>query len=503
MEKPPTPGATPHVLILPFPAQGHIKPTLCLAQLISSAGLRVTFLNTHHNHDHLSGDLRALASQFPDLHFAAIADGLPPDHPRTVDRFPELVQSIKTTMKANLREFLLLRKVELPVTCVIADGHMSIGIEVAEELGIHAMSSLAYGAFSLWTYFCLPKLIDEGKIPFAESDRDLDEKIGLPGMEELLRWRDLPSFCRKKDQLEHPYSMFNFFLEESKAVARASSIILNTFDDLEAPILNAQIYPKFSIYTVGPIHDLVKSQVVSDSLQPSESPAPLSGSLWMQDRSCMTWLDSQLLRSVVYITFGSLVKLSVHQLWEFWHGLVKCAIPFLWVIRPDSIIREDGDDEASLLHLKEARRRVNMEIFLSIAAAGTEDKSCMIEWAPQEEVLAHPAVGGFVTHGGWNSVLEAITAGVPMLCWPQFADHHVNSRLVSEVWGIGLEMEGKLDRSTVETMVRALMEEKREELSRSTDRISRLAHDSVGPSGSSTNNLKRLVEDIRKIKPKI
>ncbi|TKY69965.1 7-deoxyloganetic acid glucosyltransferase [Spatholobus suberectus] len=90
----------------------------------------------------------------------------------------------------------------------------------------------------------------------------------------------------------------------------------------------------------------------------------------------------------------------------------------------------------------------------------------MVGWAPQEEVLAHKAIGGFLTHSGWNSTLESVVAGVPMICWPYFADQQINSRFVSEVWKLGLDMKDVCDRHVVEKMVNDLMVHRREEFLR-------------------------------------
>ncbi|KAK4833704.1 hypothetical protein QYF36_002791 [Acer negundo] len=138
------------------------------------------------------------------------------------------------------------------------------------------------------------------------------------------------------------------------------------------------------------------------------------------------------------VSFRSLVNLTRLQTLEFLHGLVNSGKPFLWVVRPDLIVGESGIEPMEL------------EIV-------TKEKGFIVSWAPQEEVLAHPAVGGFLTHSGWNSTLESINAGVPMICWPQIADQQVNSRCVSEVWKIGFDMKDTCDRLTVEKLVRDLI----------------------------------------------
>ncbi|KAK0585479.1 hypothetical protein LWI29_029154 [Acer saccharum] len=173
-------------------------------------------------------------------------------------------------------------------------------------------------------------------------------------------------------------------------MTRASALILNTFHELEDPMISRlnSIFTK--IYTIGPLHALYKSLLL-------QSNSSNSIGLWKEDKSCMTWLNSQPLRSVIYVSFGSLVNLTRLQGLEFWHGLVNSGKPFLWVVRPDLIVGESGIDPMEL------------EIV-------TMERGFIVSRAPQEKVLAHPAVGGFLTHTGWNSTIESINAGVPMIC---------------------------------------------------------------------------------------
>lgn len=128
---------------------------------------------------------------------------------------------------------------------------------------------------------------------------------------------------------------------------------------------------------------------------------------------------------------------------------------------------------------------------------GTKERGYMVGWAPQQEVLSHEAVGGFLTHCGWNSTLESIAAGVPMICWPQFADQQTNSRYVSEVWKIGLHMKDMCRRETVAKMVNDLMQNRTEELMGFVSETAKLAAISVGEGGSSSCNLERMINDIR------
>ncbi|KAJ6968763.1 7-deoxyloganetic acid glucosyltransferase-like [Populus alba x Populus x berolinensis] len=395
----------PHVVFLPFPAQGHVKPMLMLAELLSQAGFEATFINSNHIQDRLehSTDIAAMYCRFPKFQF---------------------------------------RKRKVNPT-----------LYVAHE----------------WNSLRKKKHVTAGNnIP---GDVDMDKTITcIPGLEGTLRCRDLPSICRRKEAND---PILQFFIKETAAMPRASGLILNTFDRLEASMIS-KLGSFFSkIYTLGPLQGLSDTVAKSPSARTSSN-----GLLWKEDRGCITWLDSHPSRSVIYVSFGSLVGLFRDQLLEFWHGLVNSGKPFLWVIRSDSIMGEDGVSEVSL-ELK----------------AATEERGCIVDWAPQEEVLVHPAIGGFLTHSGWNSTLESIFAGVPMICWPMIADQQVNSRCVSELWKIGFDMKDKCERALIEKLVRDLME--CDEIVKSTDEFAGMARDSVKEGGSSYSNLQKLIEDIK------
>ncbi|KAK1325656.1 UDP-glycosyltransferase 76E2 [Acorus calamus] len=124
------------------------------------------------------------------------------------------------------------------------------------------------------------------------------------------------------------------------------------------------------------------------------------------------------------------------QLVETAWGLANSGKPFLWVLRPGSVV---GSGRAEVPEgFEEA----------------TRGRGLVVEWAPQREVLAHAAVGLFWIHSGWNSTFESVYEGVPMLCWPCFGDQRVNYRLVSSEWGLGLLLEGGLEREGTERDVK-------------------------------------------------
>ncbi|PIA51802.1 hypothetical protein AQUCO_01100581v1 [Aquilegia coerulea] len=467
--------SVPHVLLFPFPLLGHVNPLLQLAELLCLSGLsNVTFLTTKHHHRRLLSftDAQTRFSSFPGFRFETISDGLPDDHPRSYDHIIDIFTGVRSVMEPSFQKLLFSNYFQSanrpPVTCIISDGLMSFPIGVAKELGITSMDFRVTGASFLWCCFRHLNMVEAGELPF--KDADMDKLItSIPGMESFLRCRDLPSFlrgCRGK-VLDDSLKIVN-----SSHDLRPNATIINTFEDLEAPIL-AEMRPHFpKIFTLGPLHALLSTLHSGRSISSNNS-------LYEVDQGCITWLDSQQPNSVVYVSFGSIVMMTHTQMLEFWYGLVNSGKRFLWVIRPDFVIDKDE----------------NFQVPGDLTSE-TKERGYIVEWSPQEEVLAHPAVGGFLTHSGWSSTLESIMAGVPMLCWPQIGDHYINSRFVSEVWKVGLDMKDTCDRLTIEKMVNDLMDTKRDELMRSMDEISQLARKSVSKGGSSYGNLEALVKSI-------
>ncbi|KAF9615740.1 hypothetical protein IFM89_026197 [Coptis chinensis] len=464
----------PHVLIFPLPAQGHVNSMLKLAELLClSENLHVTYLNTQHYHHRLLRytDAQTRFACFPNFKFETISDGLPDEHSRTIENLKDMFDNLETVVKPSFRE-LLNRKSDTrpPVTCVIGDGLFTFVVDVAKEFQIPTVSFRTASACYLWSLFCYQNLVEAGELPF--QDEDMDKMVAcVPGMEAFLRRKDLPSFFRAKE-LDDP--VLQVAVTATMNSTRASASILNTFEELEGPILSIMKdhFPK--IYAIGPLHALLKSK------RKNAVSTTSSNSLWEVDRSCLEWLDSQPVKSVVYVSFGSIVSMKIDEMFEFWHGLVDSGKRFLWVHRPNSVLHRDEKNPIPAKLLE-----------------GTKERGYIVGWSPQEEVLVHPAVGGFVTHSGWNSTLETMIAGVPMVCWPQLGDQQINSRFVSEVWNVGLDMKDTCERSMIEKLVIDLMDRKKDELSKSMDKISQLARKSISEGGSSYRNLDALIEVIK------
>ena len=136
---------------------------------------------------------------------------------------------------------------------------------------------------------------------------------------------------------------------------------------------------------------------------------------------------------------SALTVMLPSQMVEFAWGLANSKHRFLWVIRPDLVF-----GEPMILPLE-----FELE---------TKERGLIVSWYPQEEVLNHPSIGGFLTHCGWNSTLESLCAGVPMLCWQFFANQQINYKYTCNEWSIGIEIDNDVKKEKVENLVRELME---------------------------------------------
>ncbi|KAM5585663.1 7-deoxyloganetin glucosyltransferase [Rosa sericea] len=466
----------PHAVCIPGPAQSHIKAILKLAKALHHRGFHITFVNTEFNHK------RFLKSQgpnsldgLPDFRFEAIPDGIPESGEDATQESTLICESIRNHLLAPFRDLLIkLNSTSSPVTCIVSDGLLSCFTTTAsEELGIPIVLFYTVSACSFMGFRKFLTLLEKGLVPLKDetclTNGFLDNVIEwIPGKKDM-HLRDLPSFCRTTDPND---IVFNTAMEAAENANKASAVVLHTFDALEKDVLEAlssSISPP--IYAIGPLQLLLN--------QIPEDPLKLMGySLWKEETDCLQWLNSKAPNSIVYVNFGSIAVLTPEQLLEFGWGLANTKLPFFWVIRPDLVIGKSA-------------------ILPPDFEAETKDRGLIASWCPQEQVLNHPSVGGFLTHSGWNSSIESVTAGVPMVCWPFFADQHTNSHYTCNEWGIGMEINNKVKRDNVEKIVKELMEgDKGKKMKNKVLEWKKLAEEATAPHGSSSKNLKDLVNQV-------
>ncbi|KAK3189079.1 hypothetical protein Dsin_028640 [Dipteronia sinensis] len=471
----------PHAVCIPYPAQGHINPMLKVAKLLHSKGFHITFVHTEYNHKRLlkSRGPNSLDG-LPDFAFETIPDGLPPTDADATQDIPSLCESTSKTCLAPFRH--LLSKLNNstvaipPVTCVVSDGVMSFTLEATEELGIPNVLFWTTSACGFLGYVNYANLIAKGLTPLKDerciTNGYLDTIIDwIPGMKNI-RLKDLPSFVRTTDPNDF---MLNFLKTESQRASKASAIILNTFDDddFEHDVLSdlsSILIPP--IYSIGPLHLLLKNV-------PRTGLESIGSNLWREEPECLQWLNSKKSKSVVYVNFGSITVMTPQQMVEFAWGLANSEQEFLWIIRPDIVKGES----AMLPHE---------------FVEETKERGLLGSWCPQEQVLNHPSIGGFLTHSGWNSTIESVSCGVPMVCWPFFAEQQTNCRFACSEWGIGMEIDNDVKREEVEKLVRELIERKKGEKMRSKamELKKKAKEATTALHGSSYLNFNKLVEEV-------
>ncbi|XP_028054914.1 7-deoxyloganetin glucosyltransferase-like [Camellia sinensis] len=204
----------------------------------------------------------------------------------------------------------------------------------------------------------------------------------IPGMKDI-RLKDLPTCFQTTNPNDE---IFNLAMESAESASQASAIGLHTFNALEQDLLDALSSMFQNVYTIGPLQLLLNQQVSPDLER-------LGYNLWKEEPKCLQWLDSKEPSSVIYVNFGSVTVMPLQHLIEFAWGLANSNHYFLWVIRPDLVIGE------SVILAQEFE-------------ADTKERGLIAGWCPQEEVLNHPSVGVFLTHSGWNSTIESLTAGL-------------------------------------------------------------------------------------------
>ncbi|GJV30359.1 UDP-glycosyltransferase 85C2-like protein [Tanacetum coccineum] len=466
-----TSSKKPHLIFVPFPAQSHVKAMLKLAELLHHKGLQITFVNTENIHKRMlkSGGLHCLDGT-SGFQFKTIPDGIP----RTSeddDGTDFLIQYIETSFLAPFLD--LATKLLNPPTCILSDGFMSVfTVDAAKNLGIPVMLYWTLSACGFMGVYQIQSLIEKGLVPLKDEsylkNGYLDTIIDwVPGMDGI-RLKDMNSVIRTTDLDD---AFLKFCDKSSQYSHNVSHNIIHTFDTLEPSIVDALSSMVPQVYTVGPM------QLLLNNIPKEEKTTDMKYSLWKEEPECLEWLESKEANSVIYVNYGSFTVMSLQDLTEFAWGLANSDHYFLWIIRSDLVVGESTTLPPELEKL-------------------IEKKGFIASWCSQEKVLSHPSIGGFLTHGGWGSTIESLSAGVPMICWPYLWDQVTNCRYICKEWEVGLEMGKDVKREEVKSLVQELMGEGGHKMRSKVKEWMEKAHIATDPDGSSSLNVNKLFEEF-------
>ncbi|XP_039817936.1 UDP-glycosyltransferase 73C4-like [Panicum virgatum] len=413
----------PHLVLIPWIGGiSHIIPMTDIGCLLASHGAAVTILTTPANAPLVRSrvDRAALPHGGTGITVTAIpfpaADaGLPEGcerldllrSPADVPRFFTANKRFGEAVARYCRGDGGASSLPCRPTCIVAGMGHPWTLGLARELGVPCYIFHGFGAFAL---LCIEHLFKHRPHEAVASPDELFDIPVLPPFECRVSRRQLPPhFLPSTSMGGGPLKQ-----EMREFDVAVDGVVVNTFEELEhgsTALLAAAAGKK--VLAVGP---------VSLSHSPSLDAQTMSDDAWR----CMAWLDTKAYKSVVYASFGSAGCMPAAQLVQLGMALVSCPWPVLWVVKGADSLPDDAK--------KWLRENTDAD-----GVAGTK---CLVVrgWAPQVPILAHPAVGGFLTHCGWGSTLEAVAAGMPMATWPLFAEQFVNERLIVDVLGVGVSV---------------------------------------------------------------
>ncbi|KAK6123090.1 hypothetical protein DH2020_043170 [Rehmannia glutinosa] len=442
-----------------------------LSHQITKFGAKVTFLTTNSTHARMTSAVSESESQNNMIHIIAIPDGL--EMESGWKNQEKLHESVHRVMPGYLED-LLKKTNQTPQNSDDRISGVIVDSPLAWMMGIPKKMGLKIGVFWCSSPGCLalglkiPELIEEKIIDNDGTPLNNKSIKLLPNMPEMTTTDLMWYFPGDKNIQKSIFHITKGTIHHT--INNADWILCNWFTELDPTSHN--LTP--NILPIGPL--LANGQS--------------SGSFCPEDSTCLSWLNTQPKNSVIYVAFGSTSKFTHQQLDELANGLVLTGRPFLWVAWAGLV--KDGPSPTYYIH--NFMKRV-----------GAQGK--VVEWAPQEAVLAHPSVACFVTHCGWSSFMEGLSNGVPLVCWPYFGDQMYTKSCVCGGWRVGVCLEGGGDEGGI--IWRDEIRDKIEEvlcdgiIRGNALKLKEKARISVGKGGSSLVNLEVTFVNTEHIHDKI
>ncbi|KAI4338372.1 hypothetical protein MLD38_023438 [Melastoma candidum] len=464
------------VVILPTPGMGHLIPLVELSKRLvrHHPGLKVCFLipNDGSPSKAQESHLRSLPpSTFSYTFLPPVSfHDLPPN-----TRVETIISLTVSRSLPSLRSSLSSLSRSTTLLALFVDLFGTDAFEVSREFNVPPYIFFPSTATTLSLIFYLPTLDQSVDCEY----REITHPVRIPGCIPLPGSELFDPVQDRKDEA------YRWVLHHAKRYPLAEGILENSFAELEPGPLKYLLVDDPSRPPVFPVGPLVNMEPPSSADNGKSS-------------ECLRWLDEQPHDSVLYVSFGSGGTLSTEQMDELAHGLEMSGQRFLWVVRSPN----DTVANATYFSVNNGQREP-FEFLPSGFLERTKRRGLVVaSWAPQAQVLACRSTGGFLTHCGWNSTLESVVNGVPLIAWPLYAEQKMNAEVLTKDTKVALRAEaegesGVVRRGEVERVVRGLMDGKEgKEVRNRVKDLKHAASKVLSVDGSSTKALAQVVRRL-------
>ncbi|KAJ3682443.1 hypothetical protein LUZ60_015016 [Juncus effusus] len=410
-----------HLVLFPFLAQGHITPFLHLAKRLdqhnnkNNQNISITLVSTPRNVAKLGSSLPKDSS----IHLAELPFSSSNETTESIplEQYTTFFESTETSLRApfeKLIKSLIKQEGNYKKICIIADYFLGWTVEIAKKFEVSHAAFVTGGPYGNSVMFSI--VLNPPPRSFL-SEASPSSKFNLVDHPDVqVSFSTVANTLARGDgDDDHP---INIFVRRQLVLSfQSSAILLNTIEELDEEGLRLfRSYPGLPVWPVGPlVSDANFGPLASDS----------------KAKEYLEFLDSKTANSVIYISFGSNNSIPASQMVDLAKGLHASGKPFIWVIKPpvefEEEVKEGEFKEEWLPEGFEESIKVNMQGLL------------VKHWAPQKEILSHVSTGAFLSHCGWNSVLESLYQGVPIIGWPLLADQLYNSSMLEEM-GVCIEI---------------------------------------------------------------
>lgn len=447
-----------HILAIPYPSQGHINPLLQFCKRLSTTRpIKSTLALTNF----LSTTLPP--HSIPGVGINTFSDGHDSVGFAGADTVESYIAAMEVAGRRSVSD-LIRRHVAFgcPVTCIVYDSFLTWALDVAKDHGLVAVAFFTQPCTVNYMYHALSR----GK---WNGDK-MEYPVTIPGV--VLDQEDMPSYLGVPGSYA---AYFELVLNQHSNVDRADCVLFNTFYELENQVVDS-LSKHIPILPIGPT--LPSAYLDEQCTNDKDYGLHLFNST--SNATIINWLTTKPPNSIVYISFGSMSSLDKDQAEQVAWALKQSEYDFLWVA-------------------KEKDRPMLPRGF--VEEMSTLGRGLFVEWCSQLQVLANDAIGCFVTHCGWNSTLEGLSLGVPMVCLPQWTDQPTNAKLVQDVWKVGVKAcadeNGVVRREEIGKCIRGVMQGDKADGIRANVRKWRdLAKQAFARGGSADHNIDVFVSKI-------